>query len=69
MRHRRSFTSALALALCMAGAAHGLSPACEIANPVYTSIVSLLSHLPDQQLEAATRMLDTIPATYWGECR
>ena len=68
MRYRRSFTFALTLALCMAGAAHGLSPACEIPNPVYEWILSLLPSLPSPLLEAALQMLETIPATVWGEC-
>ena len=68
MRHRRFFTLALALALCVAGAAHGLSPACEIPNPAYEWLLSLLSSLPSPLLEAALQMLETIPATVWGEC-
>ena len=67
MRHTRSFTLAIAVLLGI-GAAHALSPACEIPNPVYEAIVSVLPYLPSQLLEVALRVLETIPATVWGEC-
>ena len=68
MSHTRSFTLALALLLGMAGATHALSPACEIPNPVYEALLAVLPHLPSQLLEAVLLVLETIPATVWGEC-
>ncbi len=68
MRHTRSLTLAIALLLGTAGATHALSPACEIPNPAYEAIVSVLPYLPSPLHEAAQRVLDTIPATVWGEC-